>query len=782
MHVAVVSSRPVAALARATARHAAALAGVAVHVLDADGWYVPVGDERVLRPADLGIADDELHRLAAAHRPEHLPGLLAPRLARTTLLTVADGGWDALIAVAPGVLLLSDPAPLAAAVAGRGFAVALRTMGAPDDGRAPGPVALRTAGTCNPDLVVLATGASMLIDAWQAGADDPRWLDVAVLTMPGARVLGRPELVLSAGSLRADQAVTADPSGALLLDGEPVVALDLSPLDPSRPWWWADDPASDVRGRLSEHPALAAFVAEVARQARTDEATAVPDTPPADLTTTSLHVALDEPLRLLYSDDDGTAPDPFDPATADALLRWLVEPPATGGPGRYLRALLAARPDLRAAFSAVPGPGERHFRKWLTRFAADEGYPAAVLDPAARAAWPPALRPARPAPGLDVVGFLDGELGIGESARLVVRALDAAGIPHAEHGVDLLLASPRRAPARRTAASGPFDTALLCVNADLTPQVAATAPHLLADRYRIGMWYWEVEAFPPAQHGGFAALDEVWVATDFVRAAVEPHSPVPVVTLTPPLPQRGPEPTLTRDDLGLPDGPLLLFSYDHLSTLERKNPLGLVEAFSRAFAPGEGPTLVLKSINAHLRPADAERVRLAAARRPDVLLVERYLAPDERDALVAACDGYVSLHRSEGLGLTIAEAMAWGKPVVATAYGGNLQFMTEENSFLLPWSPAPIGPDAAPYPADGTWADPDLDAAAAALRALLDDPAEAQARGERAAADIATRHGAAVAGAAIAARLAALGPQRRRRSSFGARTLRRARAAVRSRF
>src|SRR5690606_36779296 len=110
----------------------------------------------------------------------------------------------------------------------------------------------------------------------------------------------------------------------------------------------------------------------------------------------------------------------------------------------------------------------------------------------------------------------------------------------------------------------------------------------------------------------------------FVRRANEPHATVPVRTLTPPPPQRGAAPTVRGVDLGLPDAPLFLFAFDYLSTAERKNPLGLLDAFRRAFAPGEGPVLVLKSINAERPPAQAERLRLAAGAHPDVILLELY--------------------------------------------------------------------------------------------------------------------------------------------------------------
>ena len=280
----------------------------------------------------------------------------------------------------------------------------------------------------------------------------------------------------------------------------------------------------------------------------------------------------------------------------------------------------------------------------------------------------------------------------------------------------------------------------------MTPTVAAAVPSLLERSYRIGMWYWEVEDFPASQHEGFRHVDEVWVATDFVRRAIEPHSPVPVRTITPPLPQPRTVPGRTRADLGLPERPFFLFAFDYLSTVERKNPWGLVDAFEAAFTPGEGPLLVIKSINAGRRPDQAERLRLRVAGSSDVLLLEDYLDAEDRDALVALCDCYVSLHRSEGLGLTMAEAMALGKPVIATGYSGNLQFMTEANSFLVPWTPTSIPTGCEPYPPGGTWAEPDLEAAARLMRTVLEDSELAAARGRQGAEDLRTLHSPEVAG------------------------------------
>src|SRR5205823_1547928 len=135
-----------------------------------------------------------------------------------------------------------------------------------------------------------------------------------------------------------------------------------------------------------------------------------------------------------------------------------------------------------------------------------------------------------------------------------------------------------------------------------------------------------------------------------------------------------------------------------------------------AFAPGEGPQLVIKSTNGRSNLGDLERLRMAAAERPDVHVIDGYLTTDEKHSLMHACDAYVSLHRAEGFGLTPAEAMSLGKPVIATRYSGNLDFMNDENSYLVSFELVPIPSDCDPYPEGGLWAEPNVEEAARFMR------------------------------------------------------------------
>ncbi len=174
---------------------------------------------------------------------------------------------------------------------------------------------------------------------------------------------------------------------------------------------------------------------------------------------------------------------------------------------------------------------------------------------------------------------------------------------------------------------------------------------------------------------------------------------------------------------------LFLFSFDYLSVFKRKNPLAVIEAFTRAFGSGERVGLIIKCINHDRDPAAHAELRAAASAHPEIEVIDRYLDPLDNSSLAALCDCYVSLHRAEGFGFGPAEAMWLGKPVIATGYSGNLDFMTPENSLLVDYRLVPIGAGADPYPADAQWADPDIQHAASLMRGLFDDPERAQRAG-----------------------------------------------------
>jgi glycosyltransferase involved in cell wall biosynthesis len=168
---------------------------------------------------------------------------------------------------------------------------------------------------------------------------------------------------------------------------------------------------------------------------------------------------------------------------------------------------------------------------------------------------------------------------------------------------------------------------------------------------------------------------------------------------------------------------------------------------------GEGAQLVVKTINAPLRPLSEEEVLWAAHGREDIHVIDRSLSTSELNGLMAGCDCYVSLHRAEGFGLTIAEAMAIGKPAIATGYSGNVDFMNSANSYLVDFTMGRVGPECEIYPPEGEWAEPSIEHAAALMRLVFERPDEARAKGEQAAADVARRLSPEAAGRRMRARL-----------------------------
>jgi hypothetical protein len=270
--------------------------------------------------------------------------------------------------------------------------------------------------------------------------------------------------------------------------------------------------------------------------------------------------------------------------------------------------------------------------------------------------------------------------------------------------------------------------------------------------YRIGYWYWEMEQAPArwARHARW--LHELWAPTRFIAGALRSALPLPVLDMLPGI-EMPPAIEMPRAALGLPERPyLFLFAFDMASTAERKNPLGAVAAFRRAFGDSGDAALVLKVSRGWADPEALRQLQQAADGR-SVLLIDEVLPRERTFALMNACDAYVSLHRGEGLGLTLAEAMALGKPVIATRYSGNLDFMTDRNSLLVDYRPGPVARSAHLYRKGCRWAEPSVEHAAQLMRWLAEHPARGRAVGERARQDVRVTLSLEAAGRRMARRL-----------------------------
>jgi glycosyltransferase involved in cell wall biosynthesis len=402
-------------------------------------------------------------------------------------------------------------------------------------------------------------------------------------------------------------------------------------------------------------------------------------------------------------------------------------------------------------YALVPQRTRDRVRQRLERIAAR---PAAVA-PAAGAAQQP---------GINLVGYAHGEFGVAEVLRRYAHALHGGAVPFIVRNFDTGVASRQadRSMQRFMSAECRYDVNLFCINADQMPVAREQlGDAVFGGRYNIGCWFWELEKFPAQWHGAIDIVDEIWVTSPFVRAAIAACTDKPVhivpIALAADLPARW-----SRSAFGLAEGVFLcLFSFDFNSFAVRKNAEGVIAAFRRAFDDGRRDVrLVIKTTNGARFPQALQRLRAVAASDDRIEVRDGFLDRRGMWALQACCDCYVSLHRSEGLGLGMAECMLLGKPVVATAYSGNLAFMDSDNSCLVGYSLVPVEEGEYPDWQGQHWAEPDIAQAAAYLLRLADDPLYARQIGDNAKASVSRRLSVTASAAAVRARLADIHAQR----------------------
>lgn len=337
---------------------------------------------------------------------------------------------------------------------------------------------------------------------------------------------------------------------------------------------------------------------------------------------------------------------------------------------------------------------------------------------------------------LNVYGFMGGQFGLGECARLYVRALDACGFSVAARDVNLSLPHawvPFEHPAMgRPLFVDGYD--VVVINPDFIRnallQVRSSGE---ATRPLIGVWFWELSTLPEQWIPALELVDAIVVASRFVEETFKNRTSKPVLRVPVPLVDL-PDSGASRGDFGLPKGAFLfLTSFDFHSSIHRKNPHAVIAAFREAFPRSRSDVaLVVKSVNGCHYPEALAALHESANGDPRVLVRDEVLSAQHLGALQRCCDAYVSLHRAEGFGLGLAECMARQKAVVATGWSGNLDFMNNDVACLVDFELVPV--ERTQYPrADGSmWAEPDVIQSAEYMRALADDPAASRELGQRA--------------------------------------------------
>lgn len=686
-----------------------------------------------LLPSDL-IPQREWADLAAIYNSDEFAGALKPYLLARL---VADGA--SAIFLSPDTVVFADLLPVYEAVARAGIALTPQLLDPmPRDGRFPDERMIRTAGIFNLGLIGVGPGSEAFLAWWStrvrrdavvdASEDlygDQRWAD----WIPG---LFSCEIVRDRGvnvgwwNLH-ERAITRNADDVLLAGGEPLRTLRFDGWNPATPWRLTKKDHDRPRVLLSEEPVLAKLC--------TDYSKALDEVAPPR----------DEPYGFDHYPDRGE----YTPVVRRMYRKALIEAETNGKPlppnpyldtarfrqwafgytpgvlfSRLDLAIWDARTDLKVVMADPEGASAQAFADWLA------GDPSSLRE-RELAGVPPTQVPTRSTVkptrrGWSVLSYAKAEFGLGEAGRRMASAVAGVGCSYEVVPV-VKTESRQQVPAgEATATSIHYSNTLTCVNADYM-QAAWTYAGMPPGGFRIGLWFWEVDVFPAKWAPIMGTLDEVWVTSDHTKQAIDAHgsrTKVRVVPL-PVIPPKTPT-TFTRQMLGMPpDKTVFLCSYDFFSVVRRKNPLDTIEAYVRAFGPDDGAVLILKSINGHLRMSELEEIRHRAAGRADILIRDEYLDAAQVQGMIELSDCVVSLHRAEGYGLNLIDAMVMGRPVVATGYSGNLAFMDQKNSFLVPYDLVEVGPGNDPYEEHAHWAQPRLDAAAALMRAVHDDPAAA---------------------------------------------------------
>ncbi|HEU5080000.1 MAG TPA: glycosyltransferase family 4 protein [Opitutaceae bacterium] len=386
-----------------------------------------------------------------------------------------------------------------------------------------------------------------------------------------------------------------------------------------------------------------------------------------------------------------------------------------------------------------------------------------VFDFANRAApYSPAFARAHAHLGLNIVGFITADLGIGESARSMIRAADSVRIPAA--------AVPLKLPCKARQGDLSFAAYVQDTNPHAINVFHLDAPasrdidthhgaNFRKGKYNIGYWAWELPEFPDAWLAYFDYFHEIWAPSDFVRQTIAAKSPLAVITM--PHAIEFTRPVASKADLrvsfGLPaEKFLFLFLYDLNSYTERKNPRGVLEAFRRSGLSQRGAVLVIKIHGAEGNESDLDALRRDVADLPGTIFITDSLPRHRVYELEAACDCFVSLHRSEGFGFAVAECMYLGKPVIATNWSATAEFLNESNGAPVRFTLKTLERNYGPYAKGQTWAEADVAHAAEWMKRLFEDRALAERLGAAARATIERQYSLKAIGERYRARLEAI--------------------------
>ena len=329
--------------------------------------------------------------------------------------------------------------------------------------------------------------------------------------------------------------------------------------------------------------------------------------------------------------------------------------------------------------------------------------------------------------GINLIGNIRGDNGLGQSMRLVADILTETETDFTIHNFYV----PPGGSMTNTAydykitEDMPYNINLIHVNAsEFTIAYLQMGKNVWDYRYNIGYWLWELEEFPQEWVANINLVDEIWTPAEFISSTLRKYTDKPVKTI--PYAVTAPfDPRFDRNYFGLPDNQFLfLMMFDSGSVMERKNPLGTIEAFKRAFGRNNKKVgIVIKINELEQSEKDIEYIHSVLDGYDNIYIICKTLTKPEINSLTKCVDVFVSLHRAEGFGLVLAEAMLLGTPTIATNWSANTEFMNAAVACMVDYQMITLEKDLPPFKKGYQWADADIDQAAFYMKKLYEEPA-----------------------------------------------------------
>jgi glycosyltransferase involved in cell wall biosynthesis len=330
--------------------------------------------------------------------------------------------------------------------------------------------------------------------------------------------------------------------------------------------------------------------------------------------------------------------------------------------------------------------------------------------------------------GINVIGYIDGDFGLGEAVRLNLKAMESVGLPYIK--IDYL--KLRNGIINED--SFKFNVNLIQISLnDLSVFFEALETNFLLNRYNILFLVWESEYIPEEIHKSLHLFHEIWTPSTYCREIFKQYFLGPIMIIPHPV-EVELKPLLKPDFLEIYDNQKysFLFIFNFGSSIIRKNTLFLIQSFIKAFPIESDVELIIKCSDGKKFPKDYELVHNEIGSKSNIKVVDVDFDKNDLNHFINQCDCYVSLHHSEGFGLTLAESMCLGKPTIATNYSGNLEFMNDGNSFLVDYVINSIANPDSNFCENTIWADPLLDDSVEKMRLVYNYRILAKEKAEKA--------------------------------------------------